>query len=157
MRDADAKALELHLAEHFKKVKWDRTPTSHLGYTIDRTGGSVRVHQQKYIEALLERYTKAHERHPRKAATPAAPGNAMTARDDDDAPLGCEETGQFLEQLGALMYVAVHSRPDVSNALARIGQHAAAPTRLSRRMLDTSSSSPPLMIWWRNSGISDFV
>ena len=91
------------------------------------SNGSILIHQEAYVKKLLRSFNM-HEAHP--LAAPMI-GKSKT-RDDSYRP--CEEEeeevdkAKYLIAVGALLYLATHTRPDISFATSVLARHSQKPT-----------------------------
>jgi hypothetical protein len=96
--------------------------TRFLGIEIarDRTAGTLKISQKRMILDIAERYGQLNGR---PTHSPLAPGTALTKLTDTSGyalyPLA--------EVVGALMHVAVCTRPDIAYAVGMLGRHTATP------------------------------
>ncbi|CAI7832871.1 unnamed protein product [Closterium sp. NIES-54] len=115
------KELMLNLQDKFKcKALGD--VSFYLGLHIERDVEKrcMRVHQQKYLEALVANFGQS-EGH---VATPF-PFGFKCVKGPEEESVGEEERRRFHSLVGSLMYAAVNTRPDVAFAtgqLARVVQ-----------------------------------
>ena len=116
---ADCDRLHKHLNKRF--------PTNNLGnlthytgctFKRDRERRTITICQEAYIERLLERFDVT-----KSSPLPAAP-YADSSRRKGESPT--EEP--FREAVGALMWVANTSRPDIANAVRSVARRAHDPT-----------------------------
>ena len=127
---------------HFAKVKaeffkrWKATQsdriTDFLGVQFERDGDRIKLHQAKYIEKLVKKYLPqggAKVLHKNKA--PAAQDLAQVISDAQ-----CQEAvpdsgllRRYQSLVGALLYCAVSTRPDVSYAVAMLCRAMSKPTQ----------------------------
>ncbi|CAI7754642.1 unnamed protein product, partial [Closterium sp. NIES-54] len=115
------KEVMLKLQDKFKcKALGDMN--FYLGLHIERDVEKrcMRVHQQKYLEALAAKFGQS-EGH---VATPF-PSGYKCVKGPEEESVGEEERRRFHSLVGSLMYAAVNTRPDVAFAtgqLARVVQ-----------------------------------
>lgn len=106
-----------HLNKHVEAI--DRGPISfYLGMEIIRNGltGDISIHQKKYAEEVLERWGMAECK---PAATPWVNGSILKKCEKQCDDL---ETKDFQSLIGALMYLAVISRPDLIHVVSKLSQ-----------------------------------
>jgi histone deacetylase 1/2 len=90
----------------------------YLGVDVDITPGQVALSQARYIKDLILKYPVKSTR---TVLTPGIP------RPFDESPL-LVNSQVFPKIVGALMYLAVWTRPDISNATQKLTRVLAAPT-----------------------------
>jgi len=127
---------------HFAKVKaeffsrWKATQsdriTDFLGVEFERDGDRIKLHQAKYIEKLVKRYLPqggAKVLHKNKA--PAAQDLAQVISDaqSQEAVPDSGLLRQYQSLVGALLYCAVSTRPDVSYAVSMLCRAMSKPTQ----------------------------
>ena len=95
--------------------------------TRDRELGTVKLDQQHYIEAMLERYDMALCN---KVRTPALPGETVTKESCLNDSAAAEEMAAvpYRSVVGSLMYAAHVTRPDIANAVRGLGTVAHDPS-----------------------------
>ncbi|CAI7838329.1 unnamed protein product [Closterium sp. NIES-53] len=96
----------------------------YLGMHVERDMDhrSLKLHQEKFIKELGEKYGIENER---KVATPL-PAEFKLVKAAEDEGVEAEEQQQFQSLVGSLLYAAVHTRPDISfsvGQLARVVQN----------------------------------
>ena len=84
--------------------------------------GEYTVHQSKYIQMMAEKY---NVRPGRKIKTPLSPSLDLDAT---DSPI--VDNSNYRSIIGALLYLAVASRPDISHAVARLSSYSNEPRRI---------------------------
>jgi hypothetical protein len=87
-----------------------------LGINIIREGNMLKLDQSDYIRKVLRRFNMENCK---SVSTPMALGCKF---DNDCEPL-CDETYDYRELLGSLMYLAVCSRPDIAYACSHLSQY----------------------------------
>lgn len=102
----------------------DRGPIRfYLGMEIERDGlrGDITIHQTKYCEEILDRWGMADCK---PASTPWPCGTTLLKCDKE-----CEDldTHSYQSLTGALMYLAVISRPDLMHVVSRLCQFNSHP------------------------------
>jgi len=100
-------------------------PTFFLGLHLEQDAhrGLLTVSQRQYVTRLAERYGLADAK---PLQVPMAPGVVMQKAGELLPQEGME---RYQALVGALLYVATCTRPDVSFAVGRLARHAAAPTK----------------------------
>jgi Reverse transcriptase (RNA-dependent DNA polymerase) len=108
---------ELGALEHFLGIRVTRVRSKRL-LTMDQT---------TYISSILERYNMADAR---PVVTPAAEGaltKTMTATTPGDSAFMASVP--YRGVVGSLLYVAVMTRPDISNSVREVSRYMSAPGR----------------------------
>jgi len=96
----------------------------HLGMHIDLCPGKhVRISQKSYFEKVLKRFN--YERMSSKS-TPLDPAVKLSADDCPKTP-NEEDKKLYASILGSVLYGAVCTRPDLSNAMTVLGRYMANP------------------------------
>ncbi|KXZ41531.1 hypothetical protein GPECTOR_411g255 [Gonium pectorale] len=100
--------------------------TYFLGIEIayDRGKGELRMSQRKYAMEVLERFEMA-DCNPR--VVPMAPSAVLRRAGEKEEPF--DEASRFRELIGALMYLAVYTRPDIAQGVYRLARYMAKPTK----------------------------
>lgn len=95
-----------------------------LGISIDRDRGNrmLKLSQPTHIRELLERFNMQDCNGRR---LPMDPGAILEGYSDGDIPM--EEPGRYLECVGALLYLANTTRPDLSLAVGVLSRHSKQP------------------------------
>ena len=99
-------------------------PVFFLGLHLDHDAlsGHLLVSQRQYVHRLAERYGLAEAK---PLHVPMAPGTVMQKAGE---PLPQDGVERYQALVGALLYVATCTRPDVSFAVGRLARYGAAPT-----------------------------
>ena len=101
-----------------------------LGLQIEHLPHGILVHQSTYTEKVLKQFymDKAHP-----LSTPMVGGSLDVKKDpfqpqeDDEETLGPKVP--YLSAIGALMYLANCTRPDIAYAVNLLARYSSAPTR----------------------------
>ncbi len=95
-----------------------------LGVQIrrDRARRQLSLSQAEYVRSVLARYNMADCK---PAASPMATGAKLLKADPAD---GAETTPMYASAVGALMYAALATRPDIAHAVAALCQFMSNPT-----------------------------
>ena len=122
---AETKSLAKVVAE----ALGDSLPTKNLGeiksflcceFIRDGEAGTIEISQESYIRSVLERFNIC-----RTSSIPASLANDNRSLTEDkgagDVP--------FREAVGSLMWIASHTRPDISNAVRAVARHFHEPKR----------------------------
>jgi hypothetical protein len=98
-----------------------------LGIEIrrDRTARTLSISQGAYISNILDRFNLASSN---AAKTPMAAGTHMDKATDKDA-LDATYAKQYQAAVGALMYAAQCTRPDISFAVSALSQYCSRPNQ----------------------------
>jgi transposase InsO family protein len=101
------------------KIKDLGTVTSYLSFLVDYSETSIHLHQKDKIEELVSdlQLTK------RKNASSPAPSNSMQANEQNPCP-----NTEYRSLVGRLMYLATHTRPDISVCLMTLARKCEKPT-----------------------------
>jgi len=97
-----------------------------LGVKIEKDKGTINLSQEAYINSMLRRFNISEYR---RAATPLNPGVKLYKRGSQVA-VGDEQNVsqvQYREVVGSLMYLALHTRPDILYAVTKLSQYNSRP------------------------------
>jgi len=115
------------LTQHFKLR--DLGPTTFLlgiEITRDRSNRSISISQHQYIVEMLERFGLSDAN---PVSTPMDPGlrldATMSAKTPEELSTMC--TIPYLSAVGALLYLATMTRPDVANAVSILARFSSNP------------------------------
>ena len=94
-----------------------------LGIHLERNGitGAIKLHQEKYIRDVLERFGMS-DCHP--VRSPADPSVHLEAEDDSTL---LEENVPYREAVGALLYAAVNTVPCIAYAVSKVAKFVENP------------------------------
>lgn len=92
-----------------------------LGMQIERKNGRYSISLRGYIDQLADRFGMKDAK---PAKTPMDSG--FLKQDDRGEPL--EDTTGYRSLIGALLYIAVHARPDISISTSILGRRVSCPT-----------------------------
>ena len=101
-----------------------------LGLQIEHLQGGIFVHQSNYTEKILKRFhmDKAHPLNsPMVVRSLNVNDDPFRPREDDKEILGPETP--YLSAIGALMYLANNTRPDIAFAVSLLSRYSSTPTR----------------------------
>ena len=134
--DADAAEMDQDKKEVGKKYELkdlgDCTLMLGMRITRDRKAGTLKIDQQAYIESILKQFGFAECR---AELTPASTGKLSTpstrTRTGPNETHGKISIENYSSAVGALMYAAGATRPDISFAVNMLGRDLAAPTEES--------------------------
>jgi len=119
--------LKLDLASKFK-TKDLGEPTKFLGLTINRNrkAGTMNINQASYIQNLLDKYELNNLQPSFIPADPKAKlSKAMAPSSKDD--IAYMKGIPYRETVGALLYAALHTRPDITYAVNAVSQYVSNP------------------------------
>jgi hypothetical protein len=91
-----------------------------LGTKVERKDGTIKLHQEKYVNDILQRYQMLDCK---PAVTPIVPGQ----KDEEKKPF--EDINLYRSVVGSLIYLSVVSRPDIAYAVGKVGQKMSNPTQ----------------------------
>ena len=99
-------------------------PTFFLGFHVERDTerGTLRLGQRQYVYTILERFGLADAN---PVQLPMGAGDRLTK---DGEPLTAELQQTYQELVGALLYLATGTRPDIAYAVGQLSRYVAAPT-----------------------------
>ena len=106
-----------HIQEVFRKhfkFKIVKNPNRFLGLEISRENGIIRLHQRQYIEKMARMFSFTEGR---EETTPMEKGLKLDVLETK------KEDSEFRGMIGALSYVARHSRPDIWYAVNELSHH----------------------------------
>jgi hypothetical protein len=105
------------------KVKDLGESSFYLGMDIarNRKEGALVLSQRRYVSDLLDKYLGADVK---PKGTPLPPGCKLTKAGTPLDQTGCS----YSEVIGSLMYLAVCTRPDISQAVGALARYMACPT-----------------------------
>ena len=101
-----------------------------LGLQIEHLENGILVHQSTYIEKVLKRFSMdtAHPlSSPMVVRSLEVEKDPFRPRENDEEILGPEVP--YLSAIGALMYLASHTRPDISFSVNLLARFSSCPTR----------------------------
>ena len=101
-----------------------------LGLQLEHKGNGIIVHQSSYIERLLKRFNmdKAHPLStPMVVRSQDPQKDQFRPKESDEDILGPEVP--YLNAIGALMYLAQCTRPDIAFAVNLLARFSSEPTR----------------------------
>ena len=122
-----------------------------LGMTVERTKNGYRLHQETYIDSLLQKngMTDCYD-----ASTPIETHAKLeTNSEDTDAPV---DQKSYLAIVGSLMYAALGTRPDISYAVGLLSRFNSDPkTRhltAAKRVLRYLKKTKNLKLEYKQTG-----
>jgi hypothetical protein len=101
-----------------------------LGLQIEHLKNGIFVHQENYVARVLKRFymDKSHPLStPMIVRSLDVNKDPFRPRENDEELLGPEVP--YLSAIGALMYLAGHTRPDISFAVNLLARYSSSPTR----------------------------
>ena len=119
----------VNLKKEFEMKNMGKTKLC-LGLQIEHLDNGIFVHQSAYISKVLKRFYMDNA-HP--LSTPMVVRSLDVNKDpfrprmDDEELLGLEVP--YLSAIGALMYLASHTRPDISFSVNLLARYSSCPTR----------------------------
>ena len=129
------------------------SPSVFVGLQIDRNKekGTIKLHQQGFIQRLLSKFNMLDAN---PISTPADPNIRLqkSARDD-------KVTFPYAQAVGALLYLAVGTRPDISYAVGVVTRYMSNPSNAHvtavKRIFRYLASTPTLgLTYSRDSDLS---
>jgi len=126
------KELEItatHLMKEFEMKDLGKTKFC-LGLQIKHVKGGIFVHQSNYTEKVLKRFymDKAHPTSsPMIVRSLNIKDDPFRQQEENERILGPEVP--YLSAIGALMYLANNTRPDIAFAVNLLARHSNAPTK----------------------------
>jgi hypothetical protein len=129
-----------------------------LGLQLEHLHEGVFVHQSTYTKRVLEKFNM-NECHPLK---PPMIVQSLEANKDPFRPKGEDEQDSrpeiaYLSAIGALMYLANCTRPDIAFAVNLLARYSAAPTRRHwvgvKTILRYLKGTQDLGLWFQKKGI----
>jgi hypothetical protein len=118
-----------HLKAEFEMKDLGKTRFC-LGLQIEHLHSGILVHQSAYVQKLLEKFNmdKAHpNKTPMVVRSLDKEKYIFRPREEGEGILGPEYP--YLSLIGALMYLANSTRPDIAFAVNLLARHSAAPTK----------------------------
>jgi hypothetical protein len=100
------------LAENFKLKKLG-IATNILGMQIEHTSEHIIMHQEKYIDEMLQKF-KMNDCKP--VGTPILPGSDNKVDDSDVKPE--LSTHLYMQIIGSLLHLSNSTRPDIAHAVS---------------------------------------
>jgi len=127
---ADVKAAKTAVLGHFKARDMGE-PEWFLGMHIirDRAAGTITLSQRQYAKTLVERYGMEDA----NPTTLPMPVGSRIRR--EGAGLEGASKAAYPEMIGALLYLATSTRPDIAYSVARLARYTASPTEEHRALL----------------------
>ena len=114
--------LKQHLADQFKMK--DMGPLHYLlGITVVQGEDHIAVHQKQYILRLLKRFNMEDAK---PVSTPADISVKLTK---DDGVSKDVDAAEYQSLVGSLLYVAIATRPDISQAVGAVSKFCSSPTQ----------------------------
>jgi len=114
------KVIEKYEAKDLGEIKFA------LGVKIEENKGIISLSQEAYINSMLRRFNMFECR---KAETPLDPGVKLHKGDSQAAINDKQNVSQvqYREVVGSLMYLALHTRPDILYAVTKLSQYNSRP------------------------------
>ena len=101
-----------------------------LGFQLEHLPSGILVHQSAYIQKILQKFNmdKSYpSKTPMVVRSLDMNKDQFRPKDEDEELLGTEVP--YLSAIGALMYIANCTRPDIAFAVNLLARHSAAPTK----------------------------
>ena len=128
MRQEEIEELNVHLHEHFDKITRVDMPRQLIGMQIDYSEHGIELHQSAYVDKLVKDFAADL----REFETPSADDHIL-----DESNLAPPEVAKrFRSKVGACMYLACSTRPDISFAVAKCAQGMASPSVAHMELID---------------------
>ena len=118
-RDEDFKWLVAELSNHFE-VGSATVAEHYLGIRIQQQDGVVTLDQQAAVEDLLAKYGMENAK---VVTTPSVPNVRLEKLGEDEATTA----EPYRSLVGALLYLSMHTRPDVAYVVSELARHCAKP------------------------------
>ena len=126
--EAMRRKIEDTLKAKFTNIKVFDKVESFLNIQFDHTTTHIKMHQQRYVAALLKKFGLS--------GCKIAPTPAVPAPQGDDTPL--PKNNNYRQIVGSLIYLMA-TRPDICSAVIELSKHLESPTHLhlqqSKRVL----------------------
>ncbi|KAI5651528.1 DHHC palmitoyltransferase domain-containing protein [Phthorimaea operculella] len=107
------------------RFKITTKPASYfLGMEIKAEKGKITLHQQAYTKKLLEKFGMQNSK-----PTPTPIIKENTSNDDEEQNRESKTTFNYRQAVGALTYLSVGTRPDISYAVNKASRNLESPTR----------------------------
>jgi hypothetical protein len=125
---------EIHEASNLKtefEMKYLGKTKFCLNLQLEHISSGILVHRSAYIQKILEKFNmdKAYpSKTPMAVRSLDRDKDPFRPKDDDEEILGPEFP--YLTVIGALMYLANCTRPDISFAVKRLARYNASPTKM---------------------------
>lgn len=144
----DAKALIASLMVNFKMK--DLGPLKRfLGFDIERSDDGMTVCQESYINTIAARFEVTSTR---PVVSPVAERSRIDITNCVDAELGADDKRTYQSLIGALLYAALGTRPDISYAVSALSRHCANPLSshltAARRAMRYLYTTRHLRLWY---------
>ncbi len=117
----DMDKIKTSLSENFKMKDMGSLHFC-LGFGIEQNEEGIKLSQKLYIQKLLERYG-LQEANP--VSTPMDPNVKHVAEDGYSKPV---DKVRYQSMIGSLLYAAIATRPDISQAVGALSKFNSAPT-----------------------------
>jgi hypothetical protein len=158
-RDSTLQDIKQQLSRRFKmKDLGEVSQLLGMQVTRDRSAGTLKIDQTKYIQDMLDRFglTECNA-----ARIPADPGQILSK--SDNAQTEAEKAGMsnkpYRSLVGSLMYAAWVTRPDVANAVRVLSRYMQEPGErhwlAAKRCLRYLAGSKSIGITYRQSEPED--
>jgi len=133
-----------------------------LGLQIEHIANGILIHQSRYIAKVLKRFymEKAHPlSSPMVVRSLDEKRDPFRPRENDEELLGPEVP--YLSAIGALTYLASHTRPDIAFAVNLLARYSSSPTRRHwngiKHVLRYLRGTMDLGLFYANTSKSDLI
>ena len=157
----DIEEARNHLKTEFEMKDLGQTKFC-LGLQLEHLPNGILIHQSAYIQKVLERFNmdKAYpSKTPMVVRLLEKDTDQFRPKDDGEEVLGPEFP--YLSAVGALMYLANCTRPDIAFAVNLLARHSAAPTKRHWKgvqdVLRYLNGTPDLGLFYRRNQDSTLV
>jgi hypothetical protein len=125
--DAEMEEFECHIEVRFK-MKRKGEIKMHLGIRVrrDRDARTIHLSQEQYVQEMLETYGMIGCAH---VETPMDSDSVAKLRIYKGAAKEDMKGIPYREAIGSLMYLAIHTRPDIAAAVGICGKFVSNPTQ----------------------------
>jgi hypothetical protein len=93
---------------------------NYLGIRVQQQEGTVKLDQQAQVEELLRKFGMENAN---PTSTPAAQGSRLSKLPSEEEPT----SEPYRSLVGALLYLCMHTRPDITYAVSELSKHCARP------------------------------
>lgn len=147
--EAEYERVRNHLAGQFT-ITCLGDVKHYLGIRVTRSDGQFFLNQQAYIEKVAERFGQTSAK---RSPIPMDPGYP-NAQQKEEVPM--PRNDEFQSLVGALLYIAVNTRPDIAISASILGRKVSRPTEAdwteAKRTLRYLSSTANLSMRLGSSG-----
>ena len=152
--EGEMNQIKSNLSKHFKMKDLGSLHFC-LGVNIEQTEEGLTLSQKQYIEKLLERYG-LQDANP--VSTPMDLNVKLVADDGHSKPV---DRIRYQSMIGSLLYAAVATRPDISQAVGALSKFSSAPTEVHltavKRVLRYLKGTISLSLQYKHTVNSEIV